>query len=81
MATYMIFGIMTDCDPEPQEIQECSTKEQAVRIMRQLESTSHPDIHYWAEDSDNPNKHYFSFTCIDNPCTCYDNDEYYANDH
>jgi hypothetical protein len=78
MATYMVFGIMTDCDPEPQEIKECGTKEEAVRFMRTTELTAHPDIHYWAENSDN-GKHYYSWSCIDNPCTCYDDS--YADDY
>ena len=78
MATYTVFGSMPGCDPEPQEIKELGTKETAVLFMRDIERTAHPDIHFWAENNDN-GKRYFSFTCIDTPCTCYDCTRYDAD--
>ena len=53
MSTYTVLGYMTDCDPTPQEIKECGTKEEAVTYMRNLELTAHPDIYFWAESSNN----------------------------
>lgn len=47
----MIFGLMPDEGGEPQEIKEFNNRLSAILFMREQESTSHPDITYWAEDS------------------------------
>lgn len=54
---YMIFATMPDCDPEPQEIQECATRNDAIIAMREMEQGAHPDIAHWAEDADGNEVH------------------------